>query len=130
MVGCSCSIHCLCSAHVTIRSSPLPLLLSTFALQSILPPFNSNCKELYGLNVPHLVIPHDRRSCKGLGSGNKVIVSYKRSCSSGRLQLDPTEYKTWRFKIRNQGQNKKIMFETGISQNLEASTPTWQEVSL
>jgi hypothetical protein len=39
----------LCSAHVTIRSSPLPLLLSTIALQSILPPFNSTCNQLYAL---------------------------------------------------------------------------------
>ena len=33
----------------TIRSSPLPLLLSTLALQSILPPFNSTCNQLYAL---------------------------------------------------------------------------------
>ena len=39
----------VCSAHVTIRSSPLPLLLSTIALQSILPPFNSTCNQLYAL---------------------------------------------------------------------------------
>jgi hypothetical protein len=41
--------HGSCSAHVTIRSSPLPLLLSTIALQSILPPFNSTCNQLYAL---------------------------------------------------------------------------------
>jgi hypothetical protein len=41
--------HRDCSAHVTIRSSPLPLLLSTIALQSILPPFNSTCNQLYAL---------------------------------------------------------------------------------
>jgi hypothetical protein len=40
-------------------------------------------------------------------SGNRVIVSYKRSGSSGGIQLDPTEHKTLRFKIRNKGQNKK-----------------------
>ena len=39
----------VCSAHFTIRSSPLPLLLSTIALQSILPPFNSTCNQLYAL---------------------------------------------------------------------------------
>ncbi len=39
----------VCSAHVTIRSSPLPLLLSTIAHQSILPPFNSTCNQLYAL---------------------------------------------------------------------------------
>jgi len=41
--------HRDCSAHVTIRSSPLPLLLFTIALQSILPPFNSTCNQLYAL---------------------------------------------------------------------------------
>ena len=35
------------------------------------------CKELYGLNVPHLVIPHDRRSCKGLRRSNVPLCGYQ-----------------------------------------------------
>jgi hypothetical protein len=40
-------------------------------------------------------------------SGNRVIVSYKRSGSSGGIQLDPTEHETLRLKIRNKSKIKK-----------------------
>ena len=36
-----------CACHYTLL--PLPLLLSTLALQSILTPFNSTCNQLYAL---------------------------------------------------------------------------------
>ena len=36
------------------------------------------CKELYGSNVQHLVIPHDHRSCKGLRRSNVLLRGYQR----------------------------------------------------
>jgi hypothetical protein len=45
-----------------------PLLPSNLSSQLLTQRATSymRCKELYGSNVSHLVIPHDRRSCKGL----------------------------------------------------------------
>ncbi len=76
------------SAHVTIRSSPLPLLLSTFALQSILPPFHLTCNQLYALKRAILVEraapghparPHQLHiRCKGLRRSNVLLRGYQR----------------------------------------------------
>ena len=36
------------------------------------------CKQLYGSNVQHLVIPHDHSSCKGLRHSNLLLRGYQR----------------------------------------------------
>ena len=77
----------MCSAHVTIRSSPLPLLLSALALESILPPFNSTCNQLYALQravqIERAAPGHPARPqqlhirCKGLRRPNVPLRGYQ-----------------------------------------------------
>ena len=56
-----------------------PLLPSNLSshLLTLLATSYMRCKELYGSNVPHLVIPHDRRSCKGLRRPNVPLRGYQ-----------------------------------------------------
>ena len=54
----------------------LPSNLSSHLLTQLATSY-MRCKELYGSNVPHLVIPHDRRSCKGLRRPNVPLRGYQ-----------------------------------------------------
>jgi hypothetical protein len=54
----------------------LPSNLSSHLLTQLATSY-MRCKELYGSNVPHLVIPHDRRSCKGLRRSNVLLRGYQ-----------------------------------------------------
>ena len=62
----------------------LPSNLSSHLLTQLATSY-MRCKELYGSNVPHLVIPHDRRSCKGLRRSNVLLRGYQQ-LSSANLQ--------------------------------------------
>jgi hypothetical protein len=62
----------------------LPSNLSSHLLTQLATSY-MRCKELYGSNVQHLVIPHDRRSCKGLRRSNVLLRGYQQ-LSSAHLQ--------------------------------------------
>ena len=73
-----------CVVRMSLYAPPLfhfcfPLLPSNLSshLLTQLATSYMRCKELYGSNVPHLVIPHDRRSCKGLRRSNVLLRGYQ-----------------------------------------------------
>jgi hypothetical protein len=59
----------------------LPSNLSSHLLTQLATSY-MRCKELYGSNVQHLVIPHDRRSCKGLRRSNVLLRGYQQLSSA------------------------------------------------